>query len=92
MSMTKKLEEEIGHAIDKARTVALVEVRDDDIIVTVPGTSYTVTYYKPIKSSQLLARCIAEEDDSRASISLSEFLALAWRLANDRAREVGWIV
>jgi hypothetical protein len=51
-----------------------------------------VTYYKPIKSSQLLARCIAEEDDSRASISLSEFLALAWRLANDRAREVGWIV
>ena len=78
-------------AIDKARTVALVEVRDDDIIVTVPGTSYTVTYYKPTKSSQLLARCIAEEDDSRASISLSEFLALAWKLANDRARELGWI-
>jgi hypothetical protein len=24
-----------------------VEVRVDEIIVTLPGTSYTVTYYKP---------------------------------------------
>jgi hypothetical protein len=27
-----------------------VEVRNDEIIVTPPGTSYTVTYYKPLNS------------------------------------------
>jgi hypothetical protein len=90
--MIKKLEEEIDHAIEKARTVTLVEVRNDDIIVTLPGTSYTVTYYKPASSPQLLTRNLTLKDDSRASMTQSEFLALAWKLANERARELGWIV
>lgn len=30
-----------------------IEVRDDEIIVTLPGTNYTVTYYKPANSPQL---------------------------------------
>jgi hypothetical protein len=32
------------------------------------------------------------EDDKRASISQSKFLAEAWNVANDKARELGWIV
>ena len=90
--MTPSKLEDIEHAIEKAAAVALVEVRDDEIIVTMPGTSYAVTYCKPANSSQLLARRIAESDDKRTSMSLSEFLTLAWKLANDRARELGWIV
>ena len=66
-------------------------MRDDEIIVTMPGTSYTVIYCKPANSSQLLARHIAESDDNRTSMSLSTFLTLAWKLANERARELGWI-
>jgi hypothetical protein len=31
-------------------------------------------------------------DDPDASITRSEFLARAWRVANDKARELGWIV
>ena len=90
--MTPSKLEDIEHAIEKAAAVALVEVRDEEIIVTMPGTSYTVTYCKPANSSHLLARHIAESDDKRTSISLSEFLTLAWKLANERARELGWIV
>ena len=69
----------------------LVEVLDGDIVITLPGSSYTVTYYKPKNSPQLLAKRIATRDPSVA-MTLSEFLAGAWRLANDKGRELGWIV
>lgn len=64
---------------------------DDDIIVTMPGTDYSVTYYKPTKSPSLLAKRIVDKDDPRADLSVSEFLGAAWHLANLRARELGWI-
>jgi hypothetical protein len=67
-------------------------VRDDEIIVTLPGTIYTVTYYKPEGSPQLHARHISDRDDKRVALRLSEFLARAWQAANEKARELGWIV
>jgi hypothetical protein len=69
-----------------------IEVQDGDIIVTLPNTSYTVTYYKPRNSPQLLAKHIATRDDPLVVMTLSEFLAAAWRLANNKARALGWIV
>ncbi|MGB6439771.1 MAG: hypothetical protein WBE89_10660 [Methyloceanibacter sp.] len=69
-----------------------VEVRGGEIIVTLPFSRYGVTYYKPANSPQLLARHISEEDDPNVSMTLSEFLAKAWRAANEKARELGWIV
>jgi hypothetical protein len=68
-----------------------IEVRDNEIIVTLPGSSYTVTYYKPANSPQLLAKRFHNKDDSRATMTQAEFLARAWKLANDKARELGWI-
>ena len=68
------------------------QVGDDEIIVTLPGTTYTVTYYKPDRSPQLLARLISDADDKRAPLKLSEFLSEAWKAANSKARELGWIV
>jgi hypothetical protein len=50
-----------------------------------------MTYYKPDKSSQLLAKRITEKYDPRTPMTVSEFLAKAWKLANDKARELGWI-
>ena len=38
-----------------------IEVVDHEIVVTLPLTSYTVTYYKPAKSPQLLAKRIRLE-------------------------------
>jgi hypothetical protein len=69
-----------------------LEVVDDEIVVTVPGSSYSVTYYKRAKSPQLLAKRISDKDDPRVAMSLSHFLAEAWRSANDKARDLGWIV
>ena len=67
-------------------------MRGDEIVVSLPGTSYAVAYYKPGSSPQLLARQLPPEgDDPRLSITRAEFLAQAWRLANDKARELGWI-
>ena len=68
------------------------EVRDDEIIVALPGTTYTVTYYKPENSPQLLAKNFPTMDDGRVPMTQAEFLTRAWKLANDKARELGWIV
>ena len=68
-----------------------VQVVDDEIIVTRPGSLYSVTYYKPERSPQLIAKRIADRDDLRIKMTLSEFLSEPWRLANEKARELGWI-
>ena len=36
--------------------------------------------------SGLIAKRIADKDDPHAAMSVSEFLAKAWKLANDKAR------
>jgi len=43
-----------------------LEVWDEEIIVSLPGTNYAVTYYKPANSPQLLAKNIPYDDDARA--------------------------
>jgi hypothetical protein len=68
-----------------------LEVRGGDISVDLPGTSYTVTYHKPAICRQLLGTCVPAKDDPRTELTQGEFLAKAWRLANDKARELGWI-
>ena len=68
-----------------------LDVRGGDIIVDLPGTDYTVTYHKPAVSPQLLAVYTPAKDDARTQLTQAEFLARAWRLANDKARELGWI-
>jgi hypothetical protein len=68
-----------------------LDVRGGDIIVDLPGTSYTVTYHKPVVSLQLLTGYLPAKDDARTGLTQADFLARAWRLANDKARELGWI-
>ena len=72
------------------KSVLRVSVVFDEIVVTLPGSTYSVTYYKPDKPPQLLAKRMAATDDVRTTAS--EFLAQGWKLANDKARELGWIV
>jgi hypothetical protein len=69
-----------------------VEVVDDEILVSLPKSELSVTYYKSDKSPWLLAKCMTEKYDPRTPMTMSEFLAKAWKLANDKAREIGWIV
>ena len=46
------------------KTELRVSVVDDEIIVTWPGSIYYVTYCKPENSPQLLAKRIADHDDT----------------------------
>ena len=66
-----------------------VAVVDDAIVVTIPGTSYSVTYRKR-DEPWLLASDI--RDDKNSPISRWTFRAQAWTAANEKARELGWIV
>jgi hypothetical protein len=69
-----------------------VEIVGDEIIVILPATSYGVTFYKPANSSRLVAKDFHPKADSQASFTEAQFLELAWQAANDKARELGWIV
>ena len=74
------------------KTMLGVQVIDEEINVSLPGYSYSVIYYKPDNSPQLLAKRFPDRDDLRIEMKQSEFLTQAWRLANQKARELGWIV
>jgi hypothetical protein len=69
-----------------------VEVDGLDIIVTMPGTKHRVTFQQPADGRQLIPkpeRVPAQKEDS---ISREAFIAYAWVVATDKARELGWIV
>jgi hypothetical protein len=66
-----------------------IEVQDADIVVTMPGTSFKATYRRQNSGIELTD---VVRSDLSAPISLREFIARADDAANDKARELGWIV
>ena len=71
--------------------VLRVAVQGSEIVVTASDTDYVMTYHKPVSSPQLLARSFQRKEDRRVSMSLADFLTAACKLANDKARRLGWI-
>jgi hypothetical protein len=70
-----------------------VEVQGDDIVVSLPDTSYVVTYYRAAAfPQQLLTKSHSGREDQGAPMTQAEFHACAWKAANAKARELGWIV
>jgi hypothetical protein len=69
-----------------------IEVRAQDIIVTMPGTSLRVVYRRPHRGSQLVARLDYFQDQQKGPITRAEFLTRALKAASDKARKLGWIV
>jgi hypothetical protein len=69
----------------------VIDVLGGNIRVSLTGSNYAVTYHKPRNSPQLLAKTLPVNEDLNAPMTQGEFLALAWKAANDRAREMGWI-
>jgi hypothetical protein len=67
-----------------------VEVEDDTIIVTLPGTSLRVSYRKGSQYPGLVA--FDFRGDKSSGITQADFLIRAWPVANHKARELGWIV
>jgi hypothetical protein len=60
------------------------------IIVTLPGTLFRATYFKSLDSPGIM-QSDHMTTDHKAATSHNEFLALAWRAANNKALEMGWL-
>jgi hypothetical protein len=71
--------------------VLRVAVQGSEIVVTASNSDYVMTYYLPADSLKLLARSFPRKEDRSVSMTLADFLTAAWKLANDKARELGWI-
>jgi hypothetical protein len=69
-----------------------VELRGGEIVVTSSDADYAVTYHRPVGSHGLIAKSCPRKEDRRVPMTLAEFLTAAWKLANNQARELGWIV
>jgi hypothetical protein len=73
-----------------SETIGLrVMVRDDTITITLPGTWFTVTYRKLTGLPDLVATNVV--DDRRVAMKKADFLVRASRIANNKAKELGWI-
>ena len=66
-----------------------LEVEGEELLVTLPGTSYAVRYYK--LANQLYSKEYPMEVDRRSPLSQAEFIGKAWTMANEKARNLGWI-
>jgi hypothetical protein len=69
-----------------------IHVVGDDIIVNLPGTRFTITYWRTTDRRGLEEKPGWARDDGGTSFSMAEFRAEAWQAASKRARELGWIV
>ena len=67
----------------------IVEMIDDQIVVTMTGTLFLAAYRKREDMAALVARFI--QDDRHANMRRSEFVARSWRLAIARAKQLGWL-
>ena len=65
-----------------------VQVLGETIVVTLPGTSFVVTYKRC--NGGLVAADFSGRDVQR-KVTMPEFLAQAWKAANEKARELRWI-
>jgi hypothetical protein len=72
------------------RLLAVVE--GDEIIVSLLHTAYTATFRKAPDSSHLIMTDSSPMSDQGSPVTPAQFLGLAWQVANDKARELGWIV
>jgi hypothetical protein len=70
-----------------------LKVQGDEIVVTLSGTSYVVTYYKAAAfPQQLLTKSHSGREDENAPMTQAEFHARAWKAARRKAQALGWIV
>jgi hypothetical protein len=68
-----------------------VHVADEEIIVTLPASTYKATFYRPPDSLHLSLKDLSSEHDPRAPLTMAAFLGQAWEAAKEKARELGWI-
>jgi len=75
------------------RQKVAVKVAGDVLVVTMPGTTFSITYEKT-DENRLVATSFhtRKAPDEARRVTFPQFLHLAWTAANAKAREVGWII
>jgi hypothetical protein len=68
-----------------------VEVHGGEIVVTMPGTGFRVIYARSHDDPGLVATSFHGRNGQETKIKLPTFLAHAWTVANDKARELHWL-
>ena len=71
--------------LTRSRFAATPATRDSSPRQLLSVSGFYAVYYKPTNKPQLILRRRSDTDDH-------ELLARAWQAANDKARELGWIV
>jgi hypothetical protein len=75
------------------RQKVAVKVAGDVLVVTMPGTTFSITYEKTHENRLVAVSFYAHKrPDEARKVTFPKFLAAAWPAANDKARELGWIV
>ena len=68
-----------------------VEHSDAGIIVTMPGTGFSVIYVRTGDDKLVASGFSSARGLEKHKVSFPQFLVLAWTAANAKARELGWI-
>lgn len=68
-----------------------VGVEDDHIVVTMPGTSFRTSFFKSDDEPRLVQSPAMSVEKEAPSDKRRAFEALAWEVADAKARELGWI-
>jgi hypothetical protein len=71
--------------VGKKSTHFIIEVREDNLVVSLLNGKFKATYYKPAGRPHLILRQRTKTDDD-------ELVAEAFQAAVAKARELGWIV
>jgi hypothetical protein len=70
-----------------------VEVDGDVLVVTMPGTTFNITYEKTDENRLVASSFNARKRPNEVrKVTFPRFLGLAWTAANAKARELGWII
>jgi hypothetical protein len=69
-----------------------VHLVDQDIIVNLPGTRFSITYTRAPDFPGLIEKAEWTREDPEAEVNLTIFRARAFQAAIAKARELGWIV
>jgi hypothetical protein len=74
------------------RQKVTVEVGGDILVVTMPGTGFSITYEKTEENRLVASSFHARtRPNETRKVTFPKFLSLAWTAANEKARELGWI-
>jgi hypothetical protein len=66
-----------------------VRVRNDrDIVISKPDAGFEVTYRREMYSPMLVAADVLRNDFDESKVTL---LAQAWKLAESKAKSLGWL-